>query len=158
MLKTITHLLILALLCAAGTWLQWHEHFELSALGSRWSFATAIAPYALCIVVAFRSQSIVPAIAGATVALALDGIAHYDVFVRPNGSTAMLSFLFVPMMSTIVFVPLAMLITRALLTRHERREEDPRGPAVSVKLEPQLREDPHPRPKLVTPPASRPMS
>ena len=156
MIKTITHFLILALLCAAGAWLQWHEHFELSGMTSAWSFAGAIVPYALCIVVALRSQSVVPAIAGATLALALDGIAHYDVFVRPNGSTAVLAFLFVPMMTTLVFVPVTILITRAVLRRRERREAR-REPTLSRKLEPRLREEPVPRPRLVTPPASRPM-
>ena len=156
MLKTITHLLILALLCAAGAWLQWHEHFELSGLSSAWSFAGAIVPYMLCIIVALRSQSVVPAIAGATLALALDSIAHYDVFVQPNGSTAVLAFLFVPMMTTLVLVPLTILITRAWLRRRERREAR-QEPAASRKIEPQLRTEPAPRPRLVTPAASRPM-
>ena len=154
MLKTITHLVVLALLCGAGAWLQWHEHFELSGLASAWSFLSAIAPYALCIVIALRSESVVPAIAGATLALALDGIAHYDVFVRPNGSTAMLAFLYVPMMSTLVFVPLTILITRAVMRRRERREAR-REPTLSYKLEPRLREEPHPRPRLVASPAAR---
>jgi hypothetical protein len=156
MLRTIAHFLALLTLCAAGAWLQWHEHFELSGIASAWTYTTAIVPYALCIVVALRSQSVVPAIAGATLALALDAIAHYDVFVRPNGSTAVLAFLFVPMMSTLVFVPLTILITRALLRRRERREAG-REPTLDLKLEPQLTEDPHPRPRLVTPSASRRM-
>ena len=91
----------------------------------------ALFPYALCVVVAMRSESVVPAIAGATFALLLDGIAHYDVFVRPNGSTAVLAFLFVPLWSTLVFVPLTMLITRAIMRRREakramKREAEPR--------------------------------
>jgi hypothetical protein len=143
MLKTTIHFVLLALVCGAGGWLQWHEHFRLSGLPSAWAFLGALFPYVLCVVVAMRSESVVPAIAGATFALLLDGIAHYDVFVRPNGSTAVLAFLFVPLWSTVVFVPLTMVITRAIMRRREakramKREEQP----ITRRLEPRLRAGP----------------
>lgn len=141
MLTRAFHFLLLIAICAGGAWLQWHEHFELHTPTSVWAFIGALFPYALCIVVAMRSESVVPAMAGALFALMLDGIAHYDVFVRPSGITVLLSFLFVPLFSTLVFVPLVILITRALLRRHEakvaaKEEERQRPPR---KLEPRLR-------------------
>jgi hypothetical protein len=143
MIRKIFHFVILALICGAGGWLLWHEHFRLSGLPNAWAFAGALFPYLLCIVVAMRSESVVPAIAGATFALLLDGIAHYDIFVRPNGLTAVLAFLFVPLWSALVFVPLTMLITRAIMRRREakramKREVRP----VTRKLEPRLRAGP----------------
>ena len=135
------HFLLLGAICAGGAWLQWHEHFELSSYRSPWAFLSTLFPYALCVVVALRSESVVPAIAGALFALGVDGIAHYDVFVRPTGMSALLAFLFVPLISTLIFVPITILITRAFLRRREAkrarkeeaREQRPR------KLEPRWR-------------------
>ena len=135
------HFVLLAAICAGGAWIQWQEHFELSGIVSRWGFVLALFPYVLCIVVALRSESVIPAVAGATFALLVDSIAHYDIFVRRTGFSALLAFLFVPLLSTLVFVPITMLITRAILRRRqakraarlEERREAPR------KLEPRLR-------------------
>ena len=139
MIRKIFHFIILALICGAGGWLQWHEHFRLSGLPNGWAFAGALFPYLLCIVVAMRSESVVPAIAGATFALLLDGIAHYDVFVRPNGLTALLAFLFVPLWSTLVFVPLTMLITRAIMRmRKAKRAIARKDKLFTRKLKPRL--------------------
>ncbi len=135
------HFLLLAAICAGGVWLQWHEHFELSSYRNPWAFLGTLFPYALCAIVALRSESVVPAIAGALFALGVDSIAHYDVFVRPTGMSALLAFLFVPLFSTLVFVPITILLTRAFLrrrdakraAREEAAEQRPR------KLEPRLR-------------------
>ena len=116
------HLLLLAVICGGGVWLQWHEHFVLTTYRSVWAFLGNLFPYVLCIVVALRSESIVPAMAGALFALGVDGIAHYDIFVRHTGMSALLAVFFVPLLSTIVFVPLVILVTRSFLRRREARQ------------------------------------
>lgn len=133
--------LLLGVICAFGAVLQWHEQFQLTS-GTVWGFLASLFPYALCIVIAAWSVSVIPAIAGATFALVLDAIAHYDVFVRPTGLSSMLSFLFVPLFSTLVFVPLVVLITRAIMRRHDARrvrKEEAREQPRPRKLEPRLR-------------------
>src|SRR5581483_2212625 len=130
------------LACAAGAWLQWREHFELSTYHSPWAFLGTLFPYALCVVVALRSESVVPALAGALYALGVDAIAHYDVFVRPTGMSALLPFLFVPLFSTLVVVPIVIVATRAILRRREARRaarEEARAERRPRRLEPRLR-------------------
>ena len=135
--------LLLGVICAFGLALQWHEQFQLSGSGSIWGFVSSLFPYVLCMIVAACSVSVIPAIAGATFALILDGIAHYDVFVRPTGLSSLLSFLFVPLFSTLVFVPLVIVITRAVMRRHEAKRavrRDARDERPPPKLEPRLRQ------------------
>ena len=55
------------------------------------------------------------AIAGAAVALAVDGLAHYLVFVRTQSSTAALALVFFPLWSTLAFVPAATLLAWLVL-------------------------------------------
>ena len=133
---------LLGVICAFGAALQWHEQFQLSTSGSIIGFVTSLFPYVLCIAVAACSVSVVPAIAGATFALMLDAISHYDVFVHPTGLSSLLSFLFVPLFSTLVFVPIVMLATRAIMRRRARRrdaKEEARSQRPPPKLEPRLR-------------------
>lgn len=133
--------LLLGVICAFGAVLQWHEQFQLTS-GSVWGFVASLFPYVLCIIIAAWSVSVMPAVVGATFALILDGIAHYDVFVRPTGLSSLLSFLFVPLFSTLVFVPLVILITRSIMRRRDARRvanEDAREKPRPAKLEPRLR-------------------
>ena len=113
--------LLLIVVCLAGAALQWHEHFQLSSHRSVWGFLASLFPYVLCLVVGWKSRSVIPAVAGALFALMADGIAHYDVFVKPTGLSALLSFLFVPLLSSLVFVPIVILVTRWALRRHEAK-------------------------------------
>ena len=135
--------LLLILACLAGAALQWHEHFQLSSHHNVWGFLASLFPYVLCLVVGARSRSAIPAAAGAVFALIIDAIAHYDVFVRPTGLSALLSFLFIPLFSTLVFVPIVILVTRALMRRHETkraaREQAEENEQRPRKLEPRLR-------------------
>ena len=141
-MKRILEFLLLIVICVAGAALQWHEHFHLTTHRSVWGFLASLFPYVFCAIIAVRSQSVIPAIAGAAFALMLDAIAHYDVFVQPTGLTSLLSFLFVPLLSTLVFVPLVMLITLVVMRRQEARrsakQQAARAPR-PPKLEPHLR-------------------
>lgn len=77
----------------------------------------ALVPYAVSLVVLARSRSGVPALSGVSVALALDLVAHYDVFVHPTSSTAALAMIFVPFWSTLLFCPVAILLAWLVVRR-----------------------------------------
>jgi membrane protein implicated in regulation of membrane protease activity len=69
------------------------------------------------------SKSAIPALAGAVVALLFDLLAHYEVFVHPTSSTAALALLFAPLWNTLVFSPIAILLTWQILRRRAQRHE-----------------------------------
>jgi hypothetical protein len=59
----------------------------------------------------------VPAIAGASVALCFDLVAHHVVFVLSTSSTSALLMLFIPLWSTLIFSPLAIFVVWLFLRR-----------------------------------------
>jgi hypothetical protein len=67
-------------------------------------------PYCLSLFLSSFRTLRTPAIAGATLALVFDLAGHYSVFVNPQGSTAALALLFIPLWSTIIVVPAATFI------------------------------------------------
>jgi len=107
-------------LTLAAVLLHVYEQFAKSAAPSIGWLLWAMLPYALCLAVLARSRSGLPATLGALVALAWDLNAYYDVFVHPTSSTAALAMIFVPLWSTIVFVPAAMLITWLPMRRSQQ--------------------------------------
>jgi hypothetical protein len=62
-------------------------------------------PYVLC-AVALRVWGPAAAIGGSAVALGLDAVSVYVVFIHPTSSTAPLVLLFVPLYSLVIFTPL----------------------------------------------------
>lgn len=68
-------------------------------------------PYALC-AFALRFWGSAAAIGGCLVALALDAITVYVVFIHPTSSTAALALLFYPLWSLLVFTPLGLSVGR----------------------------------------------
>ena len=115
------HLGLAAALLAGAAALHAYEQFVLSAAPDAWSYAWSLLPYILCLIAVLASESAIPAIAGICVALAFDGLAHYDAFINPRGSTGGLALFFVPLWSTIVFVPAAILISQSIIRRRATR-------------------------------------
>lgn len=75
-------------------------------------------PYGLC-AVALRVWGPAAAIGGSGVALGLDAMSVYTVFIHPTSSTASLLLLFVPLYSLLIFTPLG--IAAGWLTDRQRR-------------------------------------
>ncbi len=97
-----------------------YEQLVKSSTPSLGFFLWAMLPYGVCFVVLVRSRSGVPAALGVSVALVLDLIAHYDVFVNPTGSTAALALLVVPLWSALLFAPVVMLIAWLVVRRRSQ--------------------------------------
>jgi hypothetical protein len=77
-----------------------------------------LTPYLVCIAASCLPAIRVPAVAGVLVALALDSYAYYDVFLSgPTGAQSPLGLLFTPLLNTIVFAPLAMLVAWLIIRR-----------------------------------------
>jgi hypothetical protein len=87
-----------------------HEQLAKSSAPSLGFFLWAMVPYAVCFLVLIRSRSGIPAALGVSVALALDLLAHYDVFVSPTSSTAALAMVAVPLWSAFLIAPAVMVI------------------------------------------------
>jgi hypothetical protein len=75
-------------------------------------------PYGLC-AVALRFWGAAASIGGAVVALGLDAMSVYAVFIHPTRSTAPVLLLFVPLYSLVIFTPLG--IAAGRLTDRRRR-------------------------------------
>jgi len=82
-----------------------------------------LTPYARCLFVAMSSKSPVPPTAGAAIALLLDLLTHYSVFVHPTSSTAALALIFTPLWNTLVFAPLTILVTWLIVRRRAQLDE-----------------------------------
>jgi hypothetical protein len=82
----------------------------------------ALTPYIVCTAVSCFRPVRAPALFGAVVALGFDLVAHYDVFINPQGSTAALALVFIPLWNTIAFAPLAIFVAW-LVTRHRAGRE-----------------------------------
>jgi hypothetical protein len=97
-----------------------YEQLAKSSAPSLGFFLWAMAPYAVCFLVLIRSRSGIPAALGVSVALALDLLAHYDVFVSPTSSTAALALVAVPLWSAFLIAPVVMAIAWLAVRRRSR--------------------------------------
>ncbi|SRR6266536_2805932 len=122
---TLTYRLAL-LVAVLAIVLHVYENLAKAAEPSLGWFLWAMLPYAICLAVWARSSIGAPALAGVIAALAFDLVAHYDVFVHPTHSTAALAMIFVPLWSTLLFCPAAMLLV--WLTVRRRRVSEPHAP------------------------------
>jgi|SRR5690348_6807055 len=95
---------------ALGIALNAYEQVQASGAFSVGWFLWALVPYVACLVASAFPNMRVPSIAGATAVLLIDLWMYYTV-ANSTSSTAGLVFLFVPLWSTLVFAPLAILIT-----------------------------------------------
>jgi hypothetical protein len=112
----------LALAVAAlGLALHGYEQLALSTAFSLGWLLWALLPYAVCLLVLFRSVSGVPALCGVLVAFAFDLIGHYNVFIHPTSSTAALALIFVPLWGALIFCPAAMLVAWLSVRRRRAR-------------------------------------
>lgn len=94
--------------------------YEQGVLASHFSpgfLAWALVPYLLCVAVLSRSRSGIPALCGVSVALALDLVAHVEVFIAASSSTSALLMVMVPLWSTVVFCPIVMLVAWLVVRR-----------------------------------------
>jgi hypothetical protein len=98
------YVLTLAVLAVA---LHGYEHFVKSEDSGYAFFVWAMAPYGLALFLSSFSAVRSAVIAGAVIALAVDLLAHHEVFISPSSSTSALLLLFVPLWSTAIVVPVA---------------------------------------------------
>jgi hypothetical protein len=102
--------------CGAAIGLHAYECFVLASSPAPGFFLWSLLPYAAAAFFFVRpNQSLIPAMAGMLVALLVDGLNHYEIFISPSGSTAALGMIFIPIWSAAVFVPLACLVTRRIV-------------------------------------------
>jgi hypothetical protein len=107
--------LLIALLAFA---LHAYEHLNLSAGNPSFGFLVwSMAPYCVAFAVSLFPATRRPVVPGAALALAFDLWGHYSVFVNPQGSTAALALLFIPLWSTIIIIPLATFLVWAIVHR-----------------------------------------
>ncbi|HEY7712232.1 MAG TPA: hypothetical protein VIG57_19630, partial [Candidatus Entotheonella sp.] len=100
--------LLIAVLAFA---LHAYEHLYMSAGNPSLGFLVwSMAPYCVAFAVSLFPATRAPVLAGAALALAFDLWGHYSVFANPQGSTAALALLFIPLWSTIIIIPLATLL------------------------------------------------
>jgi len=104
---------------AAG--LHAYEHVYKSSGGPSIGFLLwSMMPYGLCLTLSAFPATKVSVIAGAAIALAFDLWGYYSVFVNPQGSTAALALLFIPLWSTVIVVPLATFVAWSITQRRRR--------------------------------------
>jgi hypothetical protein len=87
-----------------------YEQLAKSSEPSIGFFLWSLVPYAVCSLVLVIARSGFPAALGVSVALLLDLIAHYAVFVNPQSSTAALALVAIPLWSALLFSPAVMLV------------------------------------------------
>jgi hypothetical protein len=102
---------------ALAVLLHGYENLGRSSGVSYGWFLWALLPYGLVLALACFKGTREAAIAGAVVALLLDGLVHYDVFINPQGSTAALALIWIPIWSTLILVPGATLLARLVIRR-----------------------------------------
>jgi len=106
--KVAPRVLAIALFAAAVV-LHAYEAFVLADGPAPGIFLWQLMPYVVCMLF-YLTGSRAPVIVGASVALALDALVHYDVFINPQSSTAALAMLFVPLWSALIIVPVCAFI------------------------------------------------
>jgi len=98
--------------------LHGYENLALSSDGFSTTWLLwALFPYGLVLALSCFEGTRKASIAGAVVALLVDGLVHYDVFISPQSSTAALALIWIPIWNTILFVPVATLIARIIIRR-----------------------------------------
>lgn len=97
-----------------------YEQLAKSSEPSIGFFVWSLVPYAVCSLVLLRARSGIPAALGVSVALLLDLIAHYDVFVNPQSSTAALALVAIPLWSALLFSPAVMLVGWLVVRRRSQ--------------------------------------
>jgi hypothetical protein len=102
---------------ALAVLLHGYENLARSSDVSYGWFVWALLPYGLVLALSCFRGTREASIAGGVVALLLDGLVHYDVFVNPQGSTAALALIWIPIWSTLIFVPIATLVARLVIRR-----------------------------------------
>jgi len=107
---------------AMGTALHAFEQLAKSSDPSVGWFLWAMMPYAICVPIVLLGKSGVPGAVGVSITFALDLITHNDVFLNPKGSTAALGLIFVPLWSSLVFAPVAMLVAWLVIRRRAQVE------------------------------------
>jgi hypothetical protein len=83
-------------------------------------FLLPLAPYALCLIVAVLSKSLIPAGVGAVAALLLDPRVHDAVFGRRTAPNAAVEALRTELWNLLIFVPLAIAIAWFILRLRHR--------------------------------------
>ncbi len=108
---------------AAG--LHAYEHVYKSSGGPSIGFLLwSMVPYGLCLTLSAFPATRVPVIAGAALTLVFDLWGHYSVFVNPQGSTAALALLFIPLWSTVIVVPLTTFVAWSITQRRRSAQAD----------------------------------
>lgn len=103
-----------------------HGHENWPREGALWVwgwFLWSLLPYAVFSLVVRARGNALLGVAAVSTALAVDVWTHYTVFVAPSGSTAALALIFMPLWSTLVFGPLAMLVVWLI----SKRQREPLG-------------------------------
>jgi len=108
---------------AIAALLHGYEQLAKSSSPSLGWFLWSMVPYGVCLVALLRSKSGIPGALGALIALALDLVTHYDVFVNPRGSTAALGLIFVPLWSTLIFAPVTMVVAWFVVRRRSQNRK-----------------------------------
>lgn len=99
---------------------------ESSGGGALGLFLWLMVPYGLCSFLSAFAALRTPAIAGAALALAADLLTHFSLLVDPQGSTASVALIFVPLWNTVLLVPVATLVAwLAVRRRHKGDRPDP---------------------------------
>jgi hypothetical protein len=123
MSRTVPTFVAMALFATAIA-LHAYESFYLADSPAPGFFAWSLLPYLVCLAFYRPSKSLAPVIVGASVALAVDALVHYDVFIHPTRSTAALALLFVPLWSAFVFVPVSAFIAWLVVRRPNAAREN----------------------------------
>jgi hypothetical protein len=114
---TTPHGYVFLIAAIAGA-LHGYEFFGGGFGGALWWFTWAMTPYALSLAISSFPATRAPSIAGGLLALALDFLLHYELFVEtPKGSTAGLALVFLPFWNNVVFVPVGTLVAWAIVRR-----------------------------------------
>lgn len=83
---------------------------EISGGAALGMFLWLMVPYGLSLLLSAFAALRTPAIAGAALALASDLLTHFSLLVDPQGSTASVVLMFVPLWNTVLLVPVATLV------------------------------------------------
>jgi hypothetical protein len=79
-------------------------------------FVWSLVPYALATLIGLRWSGVAGALA-ALIALVIDVLTYYSVFIAPTSSTAALGLLFAPLVNLLLVLPASLLVAY-LLSRH----------------------------------------
>jgi hypothetical protein len=117
-------LIAVALHGVVAVWLL-HDNFSsekliFAAILTVWS----LAPYGLCFLIAKVFRHIAPSAVAATIVLLIDVMANVDI-ARSKSSTAALGYIFIPLWSLILIVPIVTLLGHFLIRLRARLQHVP---------------------------------